>query len=66
MGDNRAALKAALENLNQPVEGLVKTYHKPYSRYTDQTPDAHEALGLNDLCMAHYGKDNEIRVVQKR
>ena len=62
---NRANLKAALEDLQTPVQGLVKNYDKPFSIYSDAKDDAHEALGLSDFCMAHYGADNEIIVLPK-
>lgn len=66
-GDARAdrqALRAALRDLTDPVEGLVKTYHRPFSPYTPSEPDAHEALTQADLCMATFAADNTIRVVR--
>lgn len=63
MAANRAALRQALENLPAPVEGLVKTYQRPFSPFTPATPDAHEALGLEDLCMARYTADNAIELL---
>lgn len=43
-----AAIKQALENLQRPVEGLLKTYVKPYSK-TD-----HEGLDAVDLVWTHW------------
>ena len=64
MQENRNNVRLALENLNAPVEGLIKTYKKPFDVFSESNPDAHEALGLKDLCMAHYGKQDEIVVLQ--
>ena len=63
MSENRAALKSALENLETPVEGLVKTYEKPFGSFNVENDSAHEALGLDDFCMAYYGPDDEIIVM---
>jgi branched-chain amino acid transport system substrate-binding protein len=65
MQENRNNVRLALENLNSPVEGLIKTYKKPFDVFSESNPDAHEALGLKDLCMAHYGKHGEIVVLGK-
>ena len=63
MNANRKALRAALEQIAGPVEGLVKTYRKPFGKFSQATPDAHEALGLNDLCMARYTAHNTIELL---
>ncbi|WP_046004652.1 ABC transporter substrate-binding protein [Pseudoalteromonas rubra] len=60
---DRAALRAALENLKQPVQGLLKVYEKPFSPWSESQPDAHEALGLEDICMASYNADGSIKVL---
>lgn len=57
---DRRALCLALENLQQPVKGLVKTYEQPFRPYSSGHPDAHEALGGEDLAMASYGTNNAI------
>ena len=62
MQQDRKQLKTALENLNQPVQGLIKTYEKPFSSWSDSDTDAHEALGLDNFCMAKFGKYNSIEV----
>ncbi len=66
MESNRNQVRLALENLNEPVEGLIKTYKNPYSIFSPSNPDAHEALNINDLCMAHYGSKDEIHVFSKK
>lgn len=53
----RAAIKAALEDLQTPVDGILKRYDRPFRAPTPSDMDAHEALGLNDLCMARFGED---------
>jgi branched-chain amino acid transport system substrate-binding protein len=52
--DRRRALKQALETLDAPVMGILKQYNPPFERYSAKTPDAHEALGLDDLCLARF------------
>ena len=64
-GDNiadRKALRNALEQLRRPVEGLVKTYRTPFSPWSTVQDDAHEALGLEDFCMARFDDQNRIIV----
>ena len=60
---DRQDLRSALENIRQPVEGLIKIYRKPYSVYTENNPDAHEALGAEDLVMSRYDDENRIVIV---
>jgi len=59
---NRNSIKIALENIEGPVEGLIKTYRTPFTQYDASTPDAHEALGRENICMGSYGRHNEILV----
>lgn len=58
----RSDLRAQLENINTPIQGLVKTYQHPFSKWTQNKPDAHEALGFEDICMGYYQNDNSIRL----
>ena len=44
-------VRAALEDLKVPFEGLVKTYNKPFA------PDNHDALGPDDYIMVRYDGD---------
>jgi branched-chain amino acid transport system substrate-binding protein len=60
---NRFLFKQALQSLQQPVQGLVKTYDKPFSPWSEQQQDAHEALGLENLCMASFGEYNQINII---
>ncbi len=46
-----AKLKDALENLNAPVNGVMKTYNKPFNK-TD-----HEALTASDLAFVKWNND---------
>ncbi len=59
----RQAIRDNLEMLEQPVNGLIKRYVSPFSRWSEQKSDAHEALGLEDFCMAHYDTDGGISVL---
>ncbi|WP_249331898.1 ABC transporter substrate-binding protein [Pseudoalteromonas rubra] len=63
---DRAALRSALENLKQPVQGLIKVYKQPFSPWSESQPDAHEALGLEDICMASYNTDGSIKVLKNQ
>ncbi|WP_114785807.1 ABC transporter substrate-binding protein [Vibrio tetraodonis] len=60
---NRTAIKAALESMNKPVQGLVKTYQKPYAPFSDDNFDAHEALGSKDYCMAMYDEKDAVKLL---
>ncbi|WP_315979972.1 hypothetical protein [Aliamphritea spongicola] len=57
---DRAAIRAALNRLQVPVEGLIKTYRQPFSAFSPDQPDAHEALGTEDLRMARYNGQGNI------
>lgn len=61
ISETREKLRLALENLNLPVEGLIKTYISPYS---NKGHDAHEALGFDDLCMAKYKNNGSISIIK--
>lgn len=50
------AIRAALEDLKTPYQGLIKTYNKPFS------PQNHDALGPDDYVMVHYDGDNVVPV----
>lgn len=60
---DRANLRMALENLQQPVKGLIKTYHHPFSEFSEKNLDAHEALSSKDFVMGQYGDLGEIRLL---
>nr|AKN39078.1 Branched-chain amino acid ABC transporter, aminoacid-binding protein [Vibrio tasmaniensis] len=63
MVNNRQLLKLALEQMDTPVQGLLKTYEQPFSVYDVAHPDAHEALGADDLCMARYTQVGAIKLL---
>ncbi|MGF6985249.1 branched-chain amino acid transport system substrate-binding protein [Paraburkholderia atlantica] len=48
-----AKVRAALEDLNSPVQGLLKIYNKPFSKAN------HEALTAKDLVWVHW-KDGKL------
>ena len=62
MQQNRLLFKQALESLNQPIQGLIKEYKQPYSTWSQNNPDAHEALSLENFCMASFGEHNQIEI----
>jgi branched-chain amino acid transport system substrate-binding protein len=60
---DRQALKLALERIKNPVQGLVKLYEQPFKPYLVSSPDAHEALGVDDLAMGQFDENGLIRLV---
>ena len=50
------AIRAALEDLKAPYQGLIKTYSKPF------TATNHDALGPDDYVMVHYEGDSVVPV----
>ncbi|WP_240701033.1 ABC transporter substrate-binding protein [Pseudoalteromonas phenolica] len=56
----RSRLRDALENIELPIEGLIKVYSRPFKR---EGVDAHEALGLSDFCMATYKNNGAIEII---
>jgi len=63
---DRLALRKALENLSNPVEGLVKNYRTPFSSYSSTRPDAHEALNSDDFSMAYFREDGQVSVLDPK
>ncbi len=59
----RLQIKQQLENLPTKVNGLIKTYHKPFSPYNINNLNAHEALSSKDFVMAYYDDKDQIRLV---
>jgi branched-chain amino acid transport system substrate-binding protein len=59
---DRVSIRNKLENINTPVEGLLKIYSAPFSAWSTDDQDAHEALGLDDFCMATYDKNGHVVV----
>lgn len=57
------AIKTALDNLSSPVTGLIKTYQKPFSTYTLDSINAHEALSIDDYAMGYYEANNSIKLL---
>jgi branched-chain amino acid transport system substrate-binding protein len=62
MTTNRKLLRKSLESIDGPVQGLIKTYRKPFAEFSEDNFDAHEALGRDNICMGRYGPNNEIIV----
>jgi len=42
----------------------VKLYTEPFKRYQVSSPDAHEALGIDDLAMGQFDENGVIRLVK--
>lgn len=63
MNIDRNNIRLALENIDKPIQGLVKNYIKPFSKFDQKTNNnAHEALNLDSYCMAKFGKSDEILI----
>lgn len=59
---NRMLFKQSLESLQQPIQGLIKEYNKPFAKWSKLQEDAHEALRLKNFCMATFGQYNQINL----
>lgn len=59
---DRKAVKLALEDLSNNVDGLIKVYNKPFSA---EGFDSHEALSSNDYTMGYFDSKGVIRLVQQ-
>ncbi|CAM4201875.1 ABC transporter substrate-binding protein [Pseudoalteromonas byunsanensis] len=66
MVSNRKQLRAVLERLDNSVVGLIKTYKNPFSVWSSDNQDAHEALGKDDVCMAKYEHDGGVTLLPRR
>ena len=60
VAQDRAAVRAALENLGEPVEGLIKVYRKPFAPFDAESTDGHEALNLNDYTFGRFNEHDAI------
>ncbi len=60
MKTNRQNIRDALENIQKPVPGLIKTYIHPFTIFDSNHPDAHEALSANDFTMGRYDTNDRI------
>ncbi|PKI18156.1 ABC transporter substrate-binding protein [Colwellia sp. 12G3] len=56
-------IKLALEHLKKPVQGLIKNYLTPYSPYTLENINAHEALDETDYAMGYYQADDSVELL---
>lgn len=60
---DRNAIRLALENIETPIQGLVKNYTRPFSVFDKHSNNnAHEALSTQDYCMGSYSSSNEILI----
>ena len=50
----RRLLRDALEALEQPVSGILRTYRAPFSPVVEDNMNGHEALSGSDLCRAQF------------
>ncbi len=45
------AITAALEDLKEPVKGVIATWHHPYSKWDPNNVDTHEAFRRQQVVM---------------
>ena len=57
---DKILLHHALEHLIQPIPGLLKTYHRPFTPFSKQKLNAHEALTIDDYSMGRYNSKGEV------
>jgi branched-chain amino acid transport system substrate-binding protein len=57
---DRLGVHAALEDLGDDVQGLIKNYHRPFRPFDAADPDAHEALDRTDLVFGRFRDDGVI------
>ena len=57
---DKALIHHALEHLMHPVQGLLKEYQQPFTAYSKNKPNAHEALTIEDYAMGRYNNKNEV------
>lgn len=62
---SRKAVKVALESMNERVQGLLKAYQNPFTPFSEDNFDAHEALGSEDYCMAMYDEKDAVKLLPK-
>ena len=60
------AIHKALENLKDPVMGLLKEYNQPFSPYSTGRLDSHEALDTKDYAMGFYDSNGEILLIKQK
>jgi branched-chain amino acid transport system substrate-binding protein len=51
-------VRDALEDLKEPVPGVIKTWVKPYSKWDPSKPDTHEAFRSQEVVMAVVKNDH--------
>ena len=56
----RTALRSALLALDAPVDGILKRYAPPFSPNTADEADGHEALSIDDFCLARFRQDGRL------
>ena len=61
-GKDREVVRVALESLEQPVEGLLKAYVRPFGSMQQMGVDGHEALRSSDYCMGSFDEMGRIVV----
>jgi branched-chain amino acid transport system substrate-binding protein len=53
-------VKDHLENNQMATVGLIKKYTRPFTKFTKNNPNAHEALSQSDYIMRKYDKDGNL------
>lgn len=62
--NDKKAIHHALENLQRPIMGLLKEYKQPFSPYTINRLNSHEALDMKSYAMGYYDSNGEIILIK--
>jgi len=58
--EDKIKIHYALENLENPVNGIIKVYDKPFSKYSIDNDDAHEALDISDYVILKFDENGKM------
>ena len=56
----------ALEHLDKPILGLLKTYQQPFTTFSRTKLDSHEALGVENYAMGYFNADNQTILIKNK
>lgn len=65
IGIDKNLLRDGFENIESPVQGLIKVYERPFSTYSSHNDSGHEALGAEDFRMAKFKYDGSILILRE-
>lgn len=60
----RDRVRAAFYRIER-LDGLLKTYRRPFTAVSEDNPDGHEALGATDLCLTRFDRNGRVRPLRR-